>query len=463
MCILSCYNTFFFLSRETSPRQISSIHQVKEKIIADVVNFVSNDNDQVHYVPVYASPNDRVLGLLYPQGLSGGYRNQVIKLIGFVTHGIWKGYKYILLESLQCETHIVDQRTPIPFDLLFDIDHWNSFHKHLPVLVDYHDSSNFTCWMKQQNTNTSSTKTSEPSSILDHALDRGFFAPVFHQAKAIATGEDKSKFRALDLLEKPNECKGTPTAYGGGRRGTRLWGDYMATQRRIRREKKTYPYDANKYVWQALLPNKVWRDLAMSCLPSKRYLSIHTRTEMDMIIHRCGKNMEHNLTKVFNHLETFLSSLQEEQGMIESISIATSREKMETKRVGYIRSTEIADENLSIFNRYTKYRNVSVTPGDGSENTLSGRAMYECGQALVNMYYKENPGSRNYGDILPMIVDFHILTEAEIFIGVRQSSFSTDVWMTRYYQGKGASNYEYTPDGIFLIENGGLPPSHVSC
>jgi hypothetical protein len=65
----------------------------------------------------WSSPNDRVLGLLYPQGLSGGYRNQVIKLIGFVTHGIWKGYKYILLESLQCETHIVDQRTPIYFDL----------------------------------------------------------------------------------------------------------------------------------------------------------------------------------------------------------------------------------------------------------------------------------------------------------------------------------------------------------
>jgi hypothetical protein len=62
------------------------------------------------------------------------------------------------------------------------------------------------------------------------------------------------------------------------------------------------------------------------------------------------------------------------------------------------------------------------------ENTLSGGAiMYECGQALVNTYYKENPGSMNYGDILPMIVNFHILTEAEIFIGVQQSSFSTDV------------------------------------
>ena len=425
----------------------------------DDVNLVRNANDQLHHVPVYASPNDRVLGLLYPQGFSGGYRNQVIKLIGFVTHGIRKGYKYILLESLQCETHIVDQRTPIPFDLLFDIDHWNSFHKHLPVLVDYHDSSNFTCWTKQQNTNTSSTKTSEPSSILDHALDRGFFAPVFHRAKAIATGEDTSKFRALDLLEQASECKGTPTAYGGGGKGTRLWGDYMETQRRIRLEKKTYPYDADKYVRQALRPNKVWRDLAMSCLSSKRYLSIHTRTEMDMIDHRCGRKMEHNLTKVFNHLETFLSSLQEEQGVIDSISIATARAKMETKRTKH---AEIADENLSILNRYTKYRNVSVT-GDGSENTLSGRAMYECGDALINTYYKENPASMNYGDILPMIVNFYLLTEAEIFIGVRQSSFSTDVWMTRYYQGKGASNYEYTSDGIFLIENGGLPPSHVNC
>lgn len=137
---------------------------------ADADNENTNDND---HTPIYASSEDKVLGLLYPQGLGpGGNRNQAIKFLSFITHAIRKKCDFILLESLQFETFIGGKRTPIPFDLIFDVDFWNSYSygngngtngnggqnqelleetdriDHLPKLVDYHESSNYTCWLK---------------------------------------------------------------------------------------------------------------------------------------------------------------------------------------------------------------------------------------------------------------------------------------------------------------------------
>jgi hypothetical protein len=61
------------------------------------------------------------------------------------------------------------------------------------------------------------------------------------------------------------------------------------------------------------------------------------------------------------------------------------------------------------------------------------------------------------------MINFHVATEASIFVGVRGSSYSTDIWTTRFHLGKGDSNYEYTPDSIIQIDNGGLPPPHSNC
>jgi hypothetical protein len=45
--------------------------------------------------------------------------------------------------NANAETNVVGQRTSIPFELLFDIDQWNSFHKYLPVLVKVNSLSLF--------------------------------------------------------------------------------------------------------------------------------------------------------------------------------------------------------------------------------------------------------------------------------------------------------------------------------
>lgn len=69
-----------------------------------------------------------------------------------------------------------------------------------------------------------------------------------------------------------------------------------------------------------------------------------------------------------------------------------------------------------------------------------------------------------YGDIVPSMINFWLAVNADVFVGVMKSSWSNDIWTTRYYQGKGAHNYEYTKEhGITPVGNNGLPPPHKNC
>ena len=90
-------------------------------------------------------------------------------------------------------------------------------------------------------------------------------------------------------------------------------------------------------------------------------------------------------------------------------------------------------------------------------NTLGNRA-YD----LVEKYYFQNPNIADHGDILDSVIDFYILVQSNLFVGVRKSSFSAGVWMARFLLGKGSTNYEYTSDGIVPLENG-RPPKHQEC
>ena len=419
-------------------------------------------NVSVSMVPIA----DKVLGLVYPQGLTGGFGNQVLRLMSFVKYAFDNDFKYILVDSIQFETFTKDgHRTPIPFEVLFNVDHWNSM-KSLPILVHYDDFSNLTCWTKiekhkpnndSDNDNDNDVDNIEDS-ILEQAIDRGFFTPIYNKSKAIATGEDRSHFRGLDLLGEANTCEGRPTPYGSGNQGGRLWKDYVNIARRVKVKHEKFPYEVDRNILLGLKLKKRFHDISMKCSPKNTgYLSIHARMEMDMIHHKCGVNMEHNLTSLLSHIDEFISTF-EEADKINFITIATSREKMESKKLGYNHFKAFADENLSVLNRYTRHKNnISDT------NKINGRSVYECGEPLVNNYYKDNPNFADHGTILAMLVDFHVLVEANIFIGVRKSAFSNLIWTLRYYQGKGLYNYEYNRDGIFKIDNGGLPSPHGQC
>ena len=150
----------------------------------------------------------------------------------------------------------------------------------------------------------------------------------------------------------------------------------------------------------------------------------------------------------------FLQKLipENEDYSMDVISIATSRENLEMKDGrAYNLFKDLADETLKMFNHLT----------DTSVHNYGGKdvSVIEFGQQHVNKYLDNHPEEKEYGygALLPMITDYEMLLQADIFIGVHGSSYSNDIWRSRYYLGKGKYNYQYTKDGIIPVGNGGLP------
>eukprot|EP00539_Tryblionella_compressa_P005929 CAMPEP_0178764890 /NCGR_PEP_ID=MMETSP0744-20121128/18095_1 /TAXON_ID=913974 /ORGANISM="Nitzschia punctata, Strain CCMP561" /LENGTH=145 /DNA_ID=CAMNT_0020420221 /DNA_START=154 /DNA_END=591 /DNA_ORIENTATION=+ len=140
---------------------------------------------------------------------------------------------------------------------------------------------------------------------------------------------------------------------------------------------------------------------------------------------------------------------------------------------------EMAVENFNVLNE----RSVSYLDGklyslttDSIQETQTKHIndnrtlVFECGEGWVREGFYNSP-SRNlaqvpknyYGDILPQILDFWLAVQADVFVGVLMSTWSTDVWTTRYYQGKGGGNFQYTKEGILPVPNGGLPTLQRPC
>lgn len=63
-------------------------------------------------------------------------------------------------------------------------------------------------------------------------------------------------------------------------------------------------------------------------------------------------------------------------------------------------------------------------------------------------------------DLVASIVDFFTIIEADRFVGVKGSSFSTDLFSVRYYMGK-RGNYILGPEGVEELV--GPPPPYTGC
>ena len=234
-----------------------------------------------------------------------------------------------------------------------------------------------------------------------------------------------------------------------------LWYDYIAYKGNI-------PFNATSLVMQALRPKQKWRDVASQCVrkhaSSSNYVALHARVELDMMRHNCGQTMEKNFTKILDMVSKLTQDLSVP---VQGIFVAVSRNGMENQETQskYEEYKEFLTENINTMNRIVGKD--ATHQGEGLRNGQV--SVFECGKHAVEQYYKTHPGEPNCGSLLHGMVNFYIATEATAFVGVRGSSYSNDIWTTRYHQGKGNTNYEYTPHGIVRIGNGGLPPSHTTC
>ena len=380
----------------------------------------------------------------------------------------------LLLPSLLWTTQValedgVETWVPIPHDLIFDVEYWNTYVVSsskgiLPELVD-EVPSQLDCW-----THDFPPAPSNATQLTHEVLKRGFLTPIANLSRSLVTREFVMNLRKLDVL--PNVTSSTttttthhcrnPQVYGGGTGAGRLWRDYINAQTKKNKSSHNHELVAAN-VLKALQPKQIWRDLAQSCVVDATtkgsskldYVALHARMELEMMDHACGVSMERNLTRLFEHVEGLVHQLEDVGGVF----VAVSRSGIEIREGNlYQKYKAFADENLATLNRVVGDNQGSVGQGLGTDAVV-----FECGKHLMDKFYSTNPNSIDYGSLLQSVVNFYIATEAKAFIGVRGSSYSTDIWTTRFHQGKGATNYEYTKDGIIKLDNGGLPPMHTNC
>jgi len=252
----------------------------------------------------------------------------------------------------------------------------------------------------------------------------------------LLNGTNTSNARRLDLLPLVEHCQ-RPILYGGGKKAGRLWNDYLSY---FKTHPKINPVQFSQLtalVSRALRPAAKWRQVAHHCIAqqnnsSTSFAALHARMEVDMLTHLCGQGMQRNLTKLFHHIDLFLP--QETP-----LFVAVSRQ-------GMLQPT--ADESIA----HQAQQNVQTF-----QNRLRTTSTFECGETFLQQYYPHH--ARMYGSLLPSILNFYIATQASVFVGVQNSTWSKDVWTARFYLDK--PNYEYTTEGIQPVL--GLPKSHKNC
>ena len=221
------------------------------------------------------------------------------------------------------------------------------------------------------------------------------------------------------------------------------------------------------------------------------YAVLHARVETVMMTHKCGSQMEMNLTKILDMVDAFvdhynrqveidaafaqknnnqtrklLSSNNHRHRVLQGTMIAVGRAGMQKLRPKF---ADLATHNLKVLDERSLPYNKTVDSTKRQQQQQYSIPLFECGDDWVQQaFYSQQPQTPDnyYGDILPSILNFWLAVQADIFVGVKKSSWSTDVWTSRYYlYGAGkAGNYEYTKDGLIrAIGNGGLPAPHKNC
>jgi hypothetical protein len=290
-----------------------------------------------------------------------------------------------------------------------------------------------------------------------------------------------------------------------------LWSDYI---RLSDKEDHLETKQLLSSVHNALIPSKQWRNLADDCkshhfgdylgkepnhVDEKSssnsnqhhpYMVFHARVETNIMTHKCSKYMESNLTKMFGWVDAFVEGYNEDitaknnaknsaipkrqqRQPLRGIMIATSRSNMK-------QHDEMAVENWNVLNQrsvsyvngtsYATEKNVADKAETSDVRNGASPLVFECGEGWVREGFYGSP-KRNYqnlpkdyyGTIVPQILDFWLAVQADVFVGVLTSTWSTDVWTTRYYQGRGAGNFQYTREGITPVPNGGLPTLQRPC
>ena len=472
----------------------------------------------------------------YDPYLMGGFRNQHMRFVGFMSFAVKNNISQVLLPSLRW-LDAYNKPYSIHHELLFDVNYWNTRASELglPLLVDYDPNILEGVIISSANNETKKevipcwNATSSLFSGVDESLIRnpstnirkvngweliGQKGQYFsHCRRTLAPSWDnkpESIQQEAEASRENNNSTNTTTnkvyrythlvPHGGLQGNGRLWNDYIGLQRSRRGTTQTIRVDNNqirqvypdhvhveKAIYELLRPSK-YLSLAIDSVmqnaiqrndttatidkPKARLLALHPRVEQEMMTHACAKYIETNLTKVFEMIRTYPPLIETNSSSINSeyrfdlMFLAVSKEQVDKIPQG-----KLANNPIPIENNKTLW-NARIHGIFGNEITR-GIPMFESGtdgamriqfprlhNGKQNTSAFDTPESLGVLELVGSVINFFLLVQADIFVGVKGSSYSTDALSVRYYQG-GRVNYIVGPDGTKRLY--GPQEPHTKC
>jgi hypothetical protein len=406
----------------------------------------------------------------------GGFRNQHMRFVAFVNHALTHNISQILLPSVRWSDNLNKGRS-LSHEYLFDVEYWNdrAIEKNLPFLVRY-DASIL-----------------EPSGScfnITSGLWNGLNEEhLRHNETNLRQYDTNAVIRKSELAHCRGDAapanNGNATTHlipiGGGKGAGKFWNDYYKMQKeggsnvimeeRVIVEQSIFQLLRPSVAIRTAMKNAIHRVTANQTTnaPSNasKFMALHPRVEQDMLTHRCHVHMEQNLTRVFERIETFPAFSTNDQFNYDLIFVAVSAYNVERPprsdpAAAHLKDLMIGNKNTLIHARH--------------HGVFGGVPMFESGAATAKQvrFAKISPSNELVSfsaeslgviELVASIIDFFTSVTANVFVGVKGSTFSTDVFAVRHYLNKDAAilqggNYIIGPSGIEELVG---PPRVHSC
>ena len=240
--------------------------------------------------------------LAFSQGkFSSGFRNEGMVFTWFVMYAAQNNYSQILMDSVNWKDLYgkVMHGDHAPHKLLFDVEHWNSFHPRLPLLVEYNATEHY----------------------------------------------EFDNLRKAFLVQNSVVTASHPYAYGTYRQ---CMNQYKMYTKRLQGNPRL-PRDAAEVLMMrgAFRPSPELQSIINHLHDGGTYLALHARIEPDMQAHRVCR--DHKVIR----LTDILDSLQRQfpQPTFQKVFIATNRPMLEQVVSDPSKNNTVAEENLDELNR----------------------------------------------------------------------------------------------------------------
>jgi hypothetical protein len=411
-------------AQKYSPKNIIESAIVEDPAIAIAIANNASSSPQPPMTSLL--PWSNVTTLTFKEGyLYSGFRNQMQVFTVLVMEAMKEGFGQILLESISMkDLHGTNKQ--VPFQDLWDVEHWNSHYPRLPRLVmsdpiihDQFNPINKSPYKKTKEGNWTDYYGNVIVGIPTRPVYHGLQRKLMRQYHGYTKGQEP--YAMPDGTPNPVDL----LILGGALR------PHHDLQALVDAKLNSMQNEMGLH----LASTTTNATLSSTNMSSNRhpmeYMALHARVEADMQKHVvCRDRKVLNLTDIVSFLEEKFPDpparalfLPINRKILEKEGYPNEEEPEKTNWIGV--------NNLQAFNHILEHGlwNGTVKVFQMGTTGLAGTKF------------------ENRSSVAGSLLDYSIALESKVFIGTQVSSFSHGLMATRFYRHQ-FNNWEYLPDGL---------------